>query len=64
MKKGGSFGMNKKNLRRVSYLINSQTDYNINKLSKIENKKPGQIIDELVRDHMLNLKGYKYARTN
>lgn len=51
--------MNKKNLRRVSYLVNSQTDYNINKLAEIENKKPGQIIDELVRDCMLRLKGDK-----
>lgn len=49
--------MNKKNLRRVSYLVTAQTDYHINKLSEIENKKPGQIIDELVRDHMIKLKG-------
>lgn len=56
--------MNKKNFRRVSYLVNSQTDYHINKLAEIENKKPGQIIDEIVRDRMLCLKGEKYARTN
>lgn len=54
--------MNKKNLRRVSYLVNSQTDYHINKLAEIESKKPGQIIDELVRDRMLHLKGDKYGR--
>lgn len=64
MKRGGIFGLNKKNLRRVSYLVNSQTDYHINKLAEIQNKKPGQIIDELVRDRMLRLKGDKYARTN
>lgn len=56
MKKGGNFGLNKKNLRRVSFLITAQTDYNIQKLADMENTSPGRVIDKLVRDRMLRLK--------
>lgn len=63
MKKGEFLGMNKKNLRRVSYLVTSQTEHNIQKLADMEKTNPGRVIDKLVRDRMLYLKGDKYGRT-
>lgn len=46
---------NKKNLRRVSYLVNAQTDWHVKKLAQMEGTTPGHIIDKLVRDRMLAL---------
>lgn len=55
--------MNKKNLRRVSYLVTAQTEHNIQKIADMEKTNPGRVIDKLVRDRMLYLKGDKYGRT-
>lgn len=46
---------NKKNLRRVSWLVSAQTAWNVNKLAQIEGTTPGHIVDKLVRDRMLAL---------
>lgn len=62
MKKGGTFVMDKKNLRRVSYLVTSQTDYNIKKLSKKWNKNPGEIVDSLVKNCMLKMRSDKNGK--
>ena len=50
--------MNKKNLRRTSILISAQTLYNLEKLAKICGyKEIGKVVDKLVREKMLSLKG-------
>lgn len=49
--------MSKKNLRRVSWLVSAQTAWNVNKLAQIEGTTPGHIIDKLVRDRMVMLRG-------
>lgn len=54
--------MDKKNLRRVSYLVTSQTDYNIKKLSKVWNKNPGEIVDCLVKNCMLKMRSEKNGK--
>lgn len=46
---------NKKNLRRVSYLVNTQTDWHVRRLARMEGTTPGHIVDKLVRDRMLAL---------
>ena len=48
---------NKKNLRRISEVVTAQTDYNLDRLAELCGYRDrGRIIDELVRDKMLELR--------
>lgn len=49
--------MSKKNLRRVSWLVSAQTAWNVKKLAQIEGTTPGHIVDKLVRDRMVMIRG-------
>lgn len=46
----------KKNKRRVSMLLNSQTVYHLNKEAEREGVSIGQIVDKLVREKQLEKK--------
>ena len=46
---------NKKNLRRVSWLVSAQTEWHVRRLARMEGTTPGHIVDKLVRDRMLAL---------
>lgn len=46
---------NKKNLRRVSWLVSAQTEWHVRRLARMEGTTPGHIVDKLVRDRMLML---------
>ena len=48
--------MNNKNLRRLSILVTSQTAYNLEKLSRMENTSLCRVVDKLTRDRMMYLK--------
>ena len=52
---------NKKNMRRVSVLISAQTLWNLGRLAKMAKygDNIGKAIDKLVRDKMVELKGWK-----
>lgn len=47
----------KKNLRRVTYVVSAQTAWNIQRLADMEKTTPGRVIDKLVRDRMVTLRG-------
>lgn len=49
--------MNKKNLRRVSLLVTAQTAGNIQRLADMEKTTPGRVVDKLVRDRMVMMRG-------
>ena len=49
--------MHKKNLRRVSLLVTAQTAGNIQRLADMEKTTPGRVVDKLVRDRMVTLRG-------
>lgn len=53
----GGVKMNKKNLRRISILVTAQTAGNIQKLADMEKTTPGRVVDKLVRDRMVMLRG-------
>lgn len=48
---------NKKNLRRISILVTAQTASNIQRLAYMEKTTPGRVVDKLVRDRMVMLRG-------
>lgn len=48
----------KKNLRRISELVTAQTAYNLDKLAAMcGHRDRGRVIDKLVREKMISLKG-------
>ena len=51
---------NKKNMRRVSVLISAQTLWNLGRLAKMAKygDNIGKVIDKLVRDKMVEMKGW------
>ena len=50
--------MKNKNLRRLSVLVNSQTEYHLYQLAQMAGyKEIGRVIDKLVREKMIALKG-------
>jgi len=50
--------MKNKNLRRLSALVNSQTEYHLHQLAHMAGyKEIGRVIDKLVREKMITLKG-------
>ena len=50
--------MKNKNLRRLSVLVNSQTEYHLYQLAQMAGyKEIGRMIDKLVREKMIALKG-------
>lgn len=53
----GGVKMNKKNLRRISILVTAQTAGNIQKLADTEKTTPGRVVDKLVMDRMVMLRG-------
>lgn len=57
--------MAKTNRRRVSMLITAQTLWNLNRLAAIcKYKEIGRVVDKLVREKMLEMKGKDYERTD
>ena len=52
---------NKKNMRRVSFLISAQTLWNLGRLAKMAKygDNIGKVIDKLVRDKMIQMKEWK-----
>ena len=48
---------NKKNLRRIRILVTAQTSANIKRLADMEKTTPGRVVDKLVRDRMVLLRG-------
>lgn len=52
--------MKSKNLRRLSILVTAQTAYNLDRLRRICGYKDiGRIVDKLVREKMIALRGYE-----
>lgn len=51
---------NKKNMRRVSVLISAQTLWNLGRLAKMAKygDNIGKVIDKLVREKMVEMKGW------
>lgn len=47
----------KKNLRRVSLLVTAQTAKNLERLARMGQCDPGRVVDKLVRDRMVALRG-------
>ena len=47
----------KKNLRRVSLLVTAQTAKNLERLARMGQCAPGRVVDKLVRDRMVALRG-------
>lgn len=47
----------KKNLRRISILVTAQTAGNIQRLADMEKTTLGRVVDKLVRDRMVMLRG-------
>lgn len=53
--------MGKSNRRRVSILITAQTLWNLNRLAAICGyKEIGKVVDKLVREKMLEMKGDRH----
>lgn len=48
--------MSRKNLRRISVLVTTQTAYNLARTAAMDGGNQGRVIDKLVRDRMLMLK--------
>lgn len=50
----------KKNMRRLNTLVTSQTLYHLQRLADMDgNRNVGRVIDKLVREKMLSLRGEK-----
>lgn len=51
----------KKNLRRLPLLVSAQTAWNLNKLARMcgYGDNVGKVVDKLVREKMIELKGAK-----
>lgn len=47
--------MSRKNLRRLSALVTTQTAFNLGRLADMDGGNEGRVIDKLVRDRMLLL---------
>lgn len=47
----------KKNLRRIRLLVTAQTAHNLERLAKMGQCDPGRVVDKLVRDRMVALRG-------
>lgn len=47
----------KKNLRRVRLLVTAQTAHNLERLAQMGRCNPGRVVDKLVRDRMVALRG-------
>ena len=55
----------KKNLRRVTLLVTAQTAYNLDRLATMCGyREPGNVVDKLVREKMLELNGGKRHERN
>lgn len=52
----------KKNLRRLSILVSAQTAWNLNNLARMcgYGDNLGKVVDKLVREKMIELKGCRY----
>lgn len=46
-----------KNLRRVRLLVTAQTAHNLVRLARMGRCDPGRVVDKLVRDRMVALRG-------
>lgn len=49
--------MGNKNLRRLGCLVTAPTLYNLERLARMEGRPVGWVIDKLVREKMISLKG-------
>ena len=49
--------MQKKHKVRLTVRVTSQTAYNLDRLARMAGISTGQVIDKLVRDRMLELRG-------
>lgn len=50
----------KKNMRRLNTLVTAQTLYHLQRLADMDgNRNVGRVIDKLVREKMLSLRGEK-----
>ena len=47
----------KKNLRRIRLLVTAQTAHNLKRLAKMGQCDPSRVVDKLVRDRMVALRG-------
>lgn len=47
----------KKNLRRIRLLVTAQTAHNLERLAQMGQCDPGRVVDKLVRDRMVALRG-------
>lgn len=47
----------KKNLRRIRLLVTAQTAHNLERLAKMGQCDLGRVVDKLVRDRMVALRG-------
>ena len=56
----------KKNLRRLSILVSAQTAWNLHKLARMcgYGDNLGKVMDKLVREKMLQLKGGQNGKTD
>ena len=53
---------NRKNLRHLSLLVSAQTAWNLHKLARMcgYGDNVGKVVDKLVREKMVELKGDRY----
>lgn len=49
--------MSKKRARKLSMTVDSRTFFHLNDLSKMEHMSVGRVVDKLVREKMLSMKG-------
>ena len=47
----------KKNLRRIRLLVTAQTAHNLERMAQMGQCDPGRVVDKLVRDRMVALRG-------
>lgn len=48
-----------KNKRRIVLYITPQTAYNLQRLEDMDKTSPGRVVDNLVRDRMIELRRYQ-----
>ena len=48
--------MEKKNMRRVTYVVSAQTAWNLQHLADMGKTDTGRVVDKLVRDRMVALR--------
>ena len=57
MKNQYAAALNRRNLRKLTIKVTPQTAYNLHRLADMGNIPVGRVVDNLVRDRMVAMKG-------